>query len=167
MKLNSIQSKIGGALILILLIILGISFTTAALQSRSLLHVQADESIEALHEAVMEQARSVFASLEIGTRGSLERGEMDVFDELLSGLGSVPGVLEVGLVNPDGVTTYSSSKGKVGQKQPNIAITGTTTFGNPIDEKGPIGEESRMPMPLTSRILFAASCANSASWTGR
>ena len=125
MNLNSIQSKIGGALILILLIILGVSFTIAALQSRSLLNVQERESMEALHEAILEQARSVYASLEIGTRGSLERGEMDVFDELLTGLGAVPGVVEVGLANPQGITTYSSLKNKLNLKQPNLTISDT------------------------------------------
>ncbi|MEA3363383.1 MAG: HAMP domain-containing methyl-accepting chemotaxis protein [Thermodesulfobacteriota bacterium] len=123
MKLQSIQSKIGGALIVILLIILGVSFTIAALQSRNLLHKQQEHSIEAIHEGALEQGRSIFASLEIGTKGSLERGEMDVFDELLTGLGSVPGVLEVGLVNPQGVTTYSSVKSRLGQKQTKLNIT--------------------------------------------
>ncbi len=102
MTLNSIQSKIGGALILVLLLILGGSFVIAALQSRSLLHQQQEQALDVIHEGTLDQARSIYTSLEIGTAGSLERGEMDVFDELLSGLGSVPGVLEVGLVNPEG-----------------------------------------------------------------
>ena len=123
MKLNSIQSKIGGALILILLIILGISFTVAALQSRNLLHAQQEQSLEVIHSGTLEQARSIFTSLEIGTRGSLERGEMDVFDELLTGLGSVPGVLEVGLTNPDGKTIYSNKKEKLDQSPPQLNIT--------------------------------------------
>jgi len=125
MKLNSIQSKIGGALILILLIILGISFTIAALQSRQLLQTQQKHALKTIHTKALEEADSIFECLEIGTRGSLERGEMDVFDELLTGLGSVPGVLEVGLVNPQGTTIYSSNKDKLGQKQPHINITST------------------------------------------
>ncbi|MDX2493641.1 MAG: methyl-accepting chemotaxis protein [Desulfuromusa sp.] len=125
MKLNSIQSKIGGALILILLIILGISFTVTALQSRNLLRAQQEHSLEAIHGAALKEAKSIFKSLEIGTKGSLERGEMEVFDELISGLGEVPGVLEVGLVNPQGITTYSSKKAKLEQKQPQISITGS------------------------------------------
>ncbi|MCW8892218.1 MAG: HAMP domain-containing methyl-accepting chemotaxis protein [Deltaproteobacteria bacterium] len=123
MKLNSIQSKIGGALILILIIILGGSFIIAALQSRSLLHKQQEQAINVIHEGTLNQARSIFSSLEIGTRGSLERGEMDVFDELLSGLGSVPGVLEVGLTNPEGMTNYSSQKSQLGQKKSQLNIT--------------------------------------------
>jgi methyl-accepting chemotaxis protein len=126
MKLNSIQSKIGGALILVLLLILGGSFVIAALQSRSLLHQQQEQALDVIHEGTLNQARSIYASLEIGTAGSLERGEMDVFDELLSGLGSVPGVLEVGLVNPEGTITYSSKKNRLDQKQNQVSINGSS-----------------------------------------
>ncbi len=123
MKLNSIQSKIGGALILVLLIILGGSFIFAALQSRNLLREQQDQALDVIHNGTLDQARSVYSSLEIGTAGSLERGEMDVFDELLRGLGAVPGVLEVGLVNPQGITTYSSRQESLDKRQPHITIS--------------------------------------------
>jgi methyl-accepting chemotaxis protein len=125
MKLNSIQTKLGGALVLILLIILGISFTLSALQTRSILKLQEDEALGTLHDTIIEQAQGVFSSLEIGTKGSLERGEMDVFDELVVGLGGVPGVIEVGLTNPQGVTTYSSLRDKIGTRQPTVKITST------------------------------------------
>ncbi len=50
---------------------------------------------------------------------------MDVFDELLSGLGSVPpGVLEVGLVNPEGTITYSSKASSLDQKHNQVSING-------------------------------------------
>ncbi len=125
MKLKSIQAKLGSALVLILLIILGISFTLSALQTRKILKQQEEEALGALHDTILEQAHSVFSSLEIGTKGSLERGEMDVFDELVVGLGGVPGVIEVGLTNPQGVTTYSSLRDKVGSRQTTINITRT------------------------------------------
>jgi methyl-accepting chemotaxis protein len=125
MKLNSIQTKVGGALVLILLVILGISFTLSALQTRGIVRAQETEALDALHETILEQAKGVFSSLEIGTKGSLERGEMDVFDELVTGLGGVPGVIEVGLVNPRGVTIYSSLRDKLGTRQPTINITRT------------------------------------------
>ncbi len=125
MKLNSIQSKLGGALILILLIILGISFTLSALQTRAILSSQETEALDTLHDTILEQAENVFTSLEIGTKGSLERGEMDVFDELVTGLGQVPGVIEVGLTNAQGVTVYSSLPEKLGNRQPIINITRT------------------------------------------
>ena len=137
MRLNSIQSKIGGALILILVIILGISFTVVSLQSRNLLHSQQEEALEAIHAGTLDQAHSVFSSLSIGTKGSLERGEMDVFDELVTGLGEVPGVLEVGLTDPGGKIIYSSNKNKLGQSQQRLNITSTREeleFENEADE---------------------------------
>ncbi|MDX2480623.1 MAG: methyl-accepting chemotaxis protein [Desulfuromusa sp.] len=151
MKLNSIQSKIGGALILILLIILGISFTVAALQSRNLLRTQQEHSLEALHSGTLGEARSIFASLEIGTKGSLERGEMEVFDELLTGLGAVPGVLEVGLVNPEGTTIYSSKKEKLGQKPAQINITN-------IKDKISIETESNDAYFLANAHMYEQKC---------
>ena len=151
MKLNSIQSKIGGALIVILLIILGISFTVAALQSRNLLQTQQKHSLTALHSGALEQARSIYASLEIGTKGSLERGEMEVFDELLTGLGSVPGVLEVGLVNPEGTTIYSSTKDQLGQKPATINITNKK-------EKISIEKESKDSFFVANAHMYEQKC---------
>ncbi len=122
MNLNSIQSKIGGALILILLIILGISFTIISLQSRNLLHQQQEESEKAIHDGTLDRAHSVFSSLDIGTKGSLERGEMEVFDELVTGLGEVPGVIEIGLTDSQGKIIYTSNKNSMGQTQSKINI---------------------------------------------
>ena len=151
MKLNSIQSKIGGALIIILLIILGVSFTVAALQSRNLLRTQQEQSLKAIHFEALEEAHSIFKCLEIGTKGSLERGEMDVFDELLTGLGTVPGVLEVGLVNPQGVTTYSSKKDNLGQKKSQIVITNS-------NDKINIEKESNDTLFLAHSHTYEQKC---------
>ena len=59
MQLNSIQSKIGGTLIVILLLTLGFSFTFTALQSRRLLQDQQQQALEAAHEAALNQARTL------------------------------------------------------------------------------------------------------------
>ena len=122
MKLNSIQSKIGGALILILVIIMGLSFTIISLQSRNLLHQQQEKSVKAIHEGTLDRARSVFSSFNIGTKGSLEGGEMEVFDELLTGLGEVPGVLEIGVTDPQGKIIFTSDKNRMGQSHSKIRI---------------------------------------------
>ncbi|WP_321394031.1 HAMP domain-containing methyl-accepting chemotaxis protein [uncultured Desulfuromusa sp.] len=151
MKLNSIQSKIGGALILILCIILGISFMVAALQSRNLLHKQQERALKSLHSGALTQARSIFSSLEIGTEGSLERGEMDVFDELLTGLGSVPGVLEVGLVDPTGTIVYSSKKERLGQKPSQINITSSK-------EKVSLEKESEEAFFVANSHMYEEKC---------
>jgi methyl-accepting chemotaxis protein len=124
MQLNSILSKIGGTLIVILLLTLGVSFTLTTLESRSLLQDQQRQALQSAHDAALSQARTLYQSLEVGTGGSLERGEMDVFLELLKGLGAVPGVLEVGLSNPAGEIRYSSKSGQVGKRHPDITTTG-------------------------------------------
>jgi len=126
MQFNSIQSKISGALIVILLLALGISFTLSTLQSRSLLQDQQRKALEAAHESALNQARTLFESLEIGTGGSLERGDMDIFHELLTGLGAVPGVLEVGLSNPAGEVHYSSKSGQTGKRHPDLNTIGSS-----------------------------------------
>ncbi|MFO7813756.1 MAG: hypothetical protein R6V21_12365, partial [Pelovirga sp.] len=151
MKLNSIQTKLGGALVLILLIILGISFTLSALQTRSILKQQEDEALETLHDTILEQAHGVFSSLEIGTKGSLERGEMDVFDELVVGLGGVPGVIEVGLTNPQGVTTYSSLRDKIGSRQATINITRT-------DQNYSLNQEGSESYFMAHGHMFESHC---------
>ncbi|MBN1956628.1 MAG: HAMP domain-containing protein [Desulfuromonadales bacterium] len=62
---------------------------------------------------------------------------MDVFDELVTGLGEVPGVLEVGLTNPAGKIIYSSNKSKLGQNQQRLNITSTREelkYENEVDD---------------------------------
>jgi len=122
MHLNSIQSKIGGTLIVILLLTLGISFIYLTLQSRHLLEDQQRQALDAAHEAALNQARTLYEGLEVGAGGSLERGEMEVFNELLSGLGAVPGVLEVGLTNPAGQIHFSSKAVQVDKNTPTSAL---------------------------------------------
>lgn len=151
MKFNSIQSKIGGTLIVVLLIILGASFTIATFQSGNLLQKQQTEAMAAIHSATLNQARSIFASLEIGTEGSLERGEMDVFDDLLNGLGAVPGVQEVGLANPHGETSYSSNKSRVGAKQRELNITSQR-------EKITIEKESQDSIFMANAHMYEKDC---------
>jgi len=126
MQFNSIQSKISGALIIILLLALGISFTLTTLQSRSLLQDQQRKALDAAHKAALNQTRTLYDSLEVGTGGSLERGEMDVFIELLAGLGKVPGVLEVGLTDPTGKIRYSSKNGQESKQHPDIQPDGSS-----------------------------------------
>ncbi len=125
MKFNSIQSKIGGTLIVILLLTLGFSFSYTAFQSSKLLESQQQSALAAAHDAYLGQARSVFKSLQVGTGGALERGEMEVFDELLAGLGAVPGVMEVGLASPEGTVHFSNIKGNIGNRQPDLVLTGS------------------------------------------
>ncbi|WP_305046810.1 methyl-accepting chemotaxis protein [Geoalkalibacter sp.] len=143
-KFNSIQAKVGGFLALILVLAFGVSTLVNTLQSNALLKHNNDEAAKALRESAFDQARAVFASLETGTEGSVERGEMDLFAELLHGLGDVPGVLEVGLTNPQGKIDYSSSKAGVGKMFPLPAVSGTG--------KQPLVEQEDSSVLTLSRI---------------
>jgi methyl-accepting chemotaxis protein len=122
-KFNSIQSKIGSVLTVILLLAIGLSVGFTAMQSRSLLKHQQESALAAAHDAALTQTRNIFQSLSLGTSGSLERGEMDSFQELLTGLGSVPGVKEVGLTDPNGKILFSSKTGRVDSHLEGLEIT--------------------------------------------
>jgi methyl-accepting chemotaxis protein len=122
-KFNSIQEKIGSVLTIILLLSIGLSVGFTALQSRNLLRQQQQSALAAAHDAALAQTRSIFQSLQLGTSGSLERGEMDSFQELLTGLGSVPGVKEVGLTDPNGKILFSSNTGKIDSHLKGLEIT--------------------------------------------
>ena len=111
---QSIQAKVGGFLSLVLLAVFSVGTAVTTLRSNRLLEESGAESLAVLREAANDQAHSVFSSLETGTGGSLERGEMDIFAELIDGLGKVPGVLEVGLTEPNGAIHYSSQKSSAG-----------------------------------------------------
>jgi len=77
--------------------------------------VSTAQSTRALRKSADEQASSVFQSLELGTKGSLERGEMEVFRTLLVDLGKIPGVEEIGLADPRGKVAFSSRQDRQGK----------------------------------------------------
>ncbi|PLX93705.1 MAG: hypothetical protein C0621_06945, partial [Desulfuromonas sp.] len=107
---RGIQFRVTRFLFIVLLFAFGISTFVTTLQTRSLLKEADTIFLETLGESTSEQARNVFASLEIGIAGSLERGEMEVFKELLVSLGAIPGVKEIGLSDPQGKIVYSSQE---------------------------------------------------------
>lgn len=124
MQLHSIQSKVGGTLIVVLMLTLGLSFSFTAMQSRNLLQDQQKKTLESTQEAALEQSRTLYKALEVGASGSIERGEMEVFNQLLDGLAEVPGVLEVGLTDPAGLIDFSSKGEQIGKKHVDIEVSG-------------------------------------------
>ncbi len=112
MKLG-IQTKVGGVLALILLVAFAVSTLFSAYRTRSLLSETAELARKTIGDSAMKQARNIFSSLETGTKGSLERGEMEVFQELVHKLGGISGVAEIGLSDPQGKIVYSSIPGRV------------------------------------------------------
>ncbi len=107
MRMN-IQLKVGCVLALVLLATFGLSTLLSTQQMGLLFNRISQEGTDALKKAGMNQARNVFASFETGAKGSLERGEMVVFQALLTDLGQLPGVEEIGLTDPDGRIVNSS-----------------------------------------------------------
>jgi len=107
MRMN-IQLKVGCVLGLVLLATFGLSTLLSTQQMGLLFNRISQEGTDALQKAGMNQARNVFASFETGAKGSLERGEMVVFQDLLTDLGQLPGVEEIGLTDAEGRIVNSS-----------------------------------------------------------
>ena len=111
-----IQTKVTGFLVLVLALVFGGSTLFGVRRTSSIMHEQGQHAQVALRQGAYDQARKVFAGLETGTRGSLERGEMGVFEDLLSDLSKIEGVLEIGLADPEGKVVYSSDPTRLGQQ---------------------------------------------------
>ena len=112
----SIQKKVTGFLALVLLVAFGTAALISTRQATGLLARSGATSELALKKASDDQAKSVFASLEVGAKGSIEQGDMDLFSRLLVDLGKIPNVQEIGLCNPNGTIDYSNKAAAV--KQP-------------------------------------------------
>ncbi len=150
-RLNGIQAKVGGFLAIILMVAFAVSTTINTLQSNALLNHSSADALEALRDSALDQARSVFISLEVGTSGSVARGEMDLFLELIHGLSEVPGVLEVGLTDAQGQIKHSSLQTSVGRK-----------FAMPVmSQQGaqPLQEvEDQASVTLSRTLILTSSC---------
>jgi methyl-accepting chemotaxis protein len=109
-----IQTKVTGFLVLLLAVVFGGSTLFGVRATSRIMGEQAEHSQAALYKAARSQALNVFAGLETGTQGSLERGEMVVFEALLEDLSQVEGVLEIGLADPAGKTVYTSVPERLG-----------------------------------------------------
>ncbi|HEY5672181.1 MAG TPA: methyl-accepting chemotaxis protein [Malonomonas sp.] len=134
--MNSIQVKVSAFLTIVLLLAFGISTLVFTVQTGSLLGNQASSSLEILKNAVHEQAISIFTSLELGTKTSVEQGEMDAFQELLTELSGIPGVEEIGMVDPNGKIGYSNLQDKLGQQIDVEAFEGATKTQGVHEEPG-------------------------------
>ena len=111
----SIQKKVTAFLALVLMVAFGVAALISTRQATNLLSRSGETSKHALEKAANDQADSIFASLAIGARGSIEQGEMDLFSKLLVDLGKIPNVEEIGLCNPNGTVDYSNNKTSVSQ----------------------------------------------------
>jgi methyl-accepting chemotaxis protein len=104
-----IRAKIAIVLGLVLVIGFGFSNLIYFLRAKEQLTQVSSTYNQALHEQTMANARNIFFSLESGTADSLERGEMNIFNDLLAKMGGIEGVKEIGLTDTAGVITYSNN----------------------------------------------------------
>jgi len=112
-QLKTIRTKVSFFVALCLCIVFSATaWINGSTSVRSLERIST-QAIDALHKAGKDNAINTFASLETGTVGSLERGEMLVFSELLTSMGQMNGVLEIGLTDPTGKITYSSNAANI------------------------------------------------------
>ncbi|GAB4248489.1 methyl-accepting chemotaxis protein [Deferrisoma sp.] len=105
-----IQLKVGGFVLGVLVLAFGVSTWVATVRAARSLEALGRFGAEELTASARSQARSVFESLEMGTRDSLERGEMKQFQSLLDQLARIEGVLEIGLTDPTGKIDYASRR---------------------------------------------------------
>ncbi len=124
-----LRLKISGVLIVLLVVAFGVSAWMSTSQMTGLLEQSGRRAEEAIREAHLEKAALVFASLDLGTRGSVEKGEMELFEELLADLGAVEGVLEVGLTDGSGVVRYASRQESLGKLLEGEAFRGAAQAG--------------------------------------
>lgn len=110
-----IQNKVSGILILLLILVMGTIVLVVNSQISSLLTAEVDNEIELLQEANIKQAETVFHGFEIGSRSSVEMGQMDDFADLLVELSAIEYVNELGIVAPNGKVNYSSHDNLLGR----------------------------------------------------
>ncbi len=150
----NIQQKVAIVLSIVLVVLAGTIFSVVYNQTSGLLNSQADHEMTLLTDAAKQQANSVFQSLVIGTKSSVEMGDMDLFAELLNELVSVHNVSELGMSGPDGKINYSSSETNIGSRLDSDVYTqarNDLTGDFSIHEKGD-------QLVLTRSQIFTAEC---------
>jgi len=151
-KMN-IQLKVGAVLALLLAVAFGVSTWIGMAQTIGVLGDTSEASIAALKKAVYDRAHSVFRSSELGARGSLERGEMEAFQLLISDLGQLPGVQEIGLTDPQGKIAYSSLPERVKQPFDGAVFAEAAGKGGQLSER-----EQGDSLVLAEAHLMEADC---------
>lgn len=149
----SIQLKVGTFLGAVLALSLGATTWIQTRQSVDSLRQSSADHLNALHQAHHEQARHVFASLETGAQGSLERGEMGIFSRLLQELSSTPGVEEIGLCDAKGKVKFSSRYETLNQPIESSWFSAATAAPGRVLE-----EEAGSTVLLARPHLFAPDC---------
>ena len=115
MRLN-IQLKVGLLLGLLLILAFGVTTWVSVSLTGKSLNQTADQSLTALKKSGFDNARNVFNSLEASAAVTIERGEMELFQSMLSDIAALPGVEEIGLTDPQGTIHYAGRAEVINQK---------------------------------------------------
>ncbi len=149
----SIQVKVGGFLAVLLILSFGIAGWIATQRTLTTVNLISGKFQRTLQKSGQAGAQNVFASLEAGARGTLERGEMQVFSGLLDDLGRTPGVEEIGMTDATGRIVFSS---RAQRRQQNLE---TSYFRGAVVKGGELFQaEADNALVLTRAHLLAAEC---------
>ncbi len=110
-----IQNKISGILVALLILMMGAIVLLVNSQTSKVLKSQVSNETALLHEANVAQAETIFHGFEIGSRSSVEMGDMDAFSDLLVDLASIQNVKELGIVAPNGKVNFTSVQSMKGR----------------------------------------------------
>src|ERR1039457_4211811 len=91
-----------------IIVAFGLSLCVQLYRNTHLLQRLSDENTVLIEKSEWKNAENVFLATQNAVKGSLERGEMAKFINLLQTQRNVKGLLEFSLFNPEGDVTYSS-----------------------------------------------------------
>ncbi|MDD2558067.1 MAG: HAMP domain-containing protein, partial [Desulfuromonas sp.] len=105
-----IQNKVSGILVALLVLLMGTIVLVVNSQTSKVLKSQVNSEITLLHDANITQAETIFHGFEIGSRSSVEMGDMDAFSDLLVDLTTIQNVKELGIISPSGKVNFTSDQ---------------------------------------------------------
>ena len=108
------------SILTVIIIALSILYAIVSLKLSNL----AQENTLLLKDNEKAFAQNIHRTIERGISGSLERGEMEKFTDLIQGLQEIKGLMEFSLFNNQGVATYSSHEAFLQRQLPeNVTAT--------------------------------------------
>ncbi|MHB1398132.1 MAG: methyl-accepting chemotaxis protein [Trichloromonadaceae bacterium] len=134
MRLN-LQLKVGLCLGLLLLLAFGVTTWVSVTRTDSALKQASDQSLSALKKSGFDSARNVFTSLETSASASIERGEMELFQAMLSDMAAIPGLEEIGLTDAQGKILYAGRTASINQQMNPEHFRGAISRGKTVLEQ--------------------------------
>lgn len=110
-----IQVRLNVILLSGLLLVIGTAQVLNYVRIRTLVNGLIEENINQMTEREQANAENIFFSAEQAVAGSLERGEMEKFAQVLEGQRKIKGLTEFSLYGRDGVISHSSVQDQLGK----------------------------------------------------